>query len=616
MDIDWALSGWQAPPAPTSFNYYIDASHGNDANDGHTPETAWQTLKHLDQNNAFGPGTTIGLKRGEVWREDLMLNSSGATNAPITVGAYGDGAAPRVTGGTVLGGWSLAGLDSAGKEIHSTQTGADPKILVSDGTALIREKSTDLTKLDFGEWLFKDQKVFVKQDGAAPSTPTPPATPGTDIVVSAAGTPTLNVYPHFKVLIDNAVIGEGTANSAAPKDYAFKANVAPDQPHKVQIAFDNDLWANGQDRNLTVNAVKINGKSVAPTDPIVTYDRGVLDGKNVVSGRSLMDVNGTLVIAASKDFFPGTVASGTGTTTASGTAVANSHVYEIPARAGVIDLNGQHDVVVRDLKVDLGADMTIAAGGSNGITLMNLKVQDSTKIDHHGAIGFSNGSNAKILGLEIRGIVGTLPIYSWAYDNIEIAHTYVKSHDVGEENIVHLDGGIDPSEGYRLFHNVFDETGSNTTKHVVNVGQSTTSPHNGGGYVGYNIVRGGNGGLSVNNSGVAGAPLVVENNTVENYGKVTNNDWAGGFFSPGSGKQEHVLVKDNVFRNGVNGVALYDGTKSNMVFHNNLIDGMTGNGLFSNATISGEFVGNTIQNTAKAPIYVKATIPGQTWVVS
>jgi hypothetical protein len=89
-------------------NYYIDATTGNDNNDGLTPATAWKTLgkiRSYDSNPKFQPGDSILLKRGEVWREQLKLNnngSSGITGSPITIDAYGAGAKPIISGGVDL----------------------------------------------------------------------------------------------------------------------------------------------------------------------------------------------------------------------------------------------------------------------------------------------------------------------------------------------------------------------------------------------------------------------------------------------------------------------------------------------------------------------------------
>ncbi|TWA62002.1 endoglucanase [Azospirillum brasilense] len=135
--------------------------------------------------------------------------------------------------------------------------------------------------------------------------PTPPAPAGnTQVILNLQGNAAAGVNAHFNLLIDGKKVGEGMAGTSA-KDYAFSINATADQAHKVQIQYDNDATINGQDRNLLVNKISINGKSVLPTDSNVTYDKGALDGKDVVKGQSGMWWNGTLVVDADKSFFPG-----------------------------------------------------------------------------------------------------------------------------------------------------------------------------------------------------------------------------------------------------------------------------------------------------------------------
>ena len=166
------------------------------------------------------------------------------------------------------------------------------------------------------------------------------------IVVNASGTAAGGVSPHFKLLVDGAVVGEGTAGGDA-KDFSFDANVTADQAHKIQIQYDNDGAVDGQDRNLTVNAVTINGHKVAPTDPSVTYDKGALDGKDVVPGQANLWWNGTLAVAAPKEFFASTTAAAPPAPTNPGgtsdyPSVPASQIYYVDATDGN-DSNSGHD---------------------------------------------------------------------------------------------------------------------------------------------------------------------------------------------------------------------------------------------------------------------------------
>lgn len=79
-------------------SFYVDATGGDDSNDGLTTATAWQTLSQVNAS-AFQPGDSIYLKRGETWAETLTPPSNGMAAYPITFGAYGSGARPVINGG-------------------------------------------------------------------------------------------------------------------------------------------------------------------------------------------------------------------------------------------------------------------------------------------------------------------------------------------------------------------------------------------------------------------------------------------------------------------------------------------------------------------------------------
>jgi len=86
--------------------YYVDATTGNDNNSGTSPATAWKTIAKVN-NSYFNPGDSILFKRGEVWREQLNVPSSGSPSNPIIFGAYGSGNVSIISGADLITGWSL-----------------------------------------------------------------------------------------------------------------------------------------------------------------------------------------------------------------------------------------------------------------------------------------------------------------------------------------------------------------------------------------------------------------------------------------------------------------------------------------------------------------------------
>jgi parallel beta-helix repeat protein len=95
-----------------SATYYF-SSTGSDsrtaaqAQDSSTP---WQSINKLD-SLTLAPGDSALLKRGDVFRGGIVVKQSGTATQRITIGAYGTGGVPVVTGGVAIDGWTTyAGL--------------------------------------------------------------------------------------------------------------------------------------------------------------------------------------------------------------------------------------------------------------------------------------------------------------------------------------------------------------------------------------------------------------------------------------------------------------------------------------------------------------------------
>ena len=82
-----------------SNTYYVDATGGNDSNVGIATNSAWKTIAKVN-TSSFAAGDFILFKRGETWREPLVVPSSGSAGNPITFGAYGTGALPVLMAST------------------------------------------------------------------------------------------------------------------------------------------------------------------------------------------------------------------------------------------------------------------------------------------------------------------------------------------------------------------------------------------------------------------------------------------------------------------------------------------------------------------------------------
>jgi hypothetical protein len=92
-------------------DYYVNATTGNDGNAGTSPATAWQTIIKV-KTESFNPGDNIYFERGEAWRSQLTVPSSGNSTDPLTFRAYGSGEKPIISGANNLTDGSLTWIAS------------------------------------------------------------------------------------------------------------------------------------------------------------------------------------------------------------------------------------------------------------------------------------------------------------------------------------------------------------------------------------------------------------------------------------------------------------------------------------------------------------------------
>lgn len=87
--------GWAA-------THYVDSAMGNDVtHDGLWEDRAWQSVARVNAQS-FSPGDRILFRRGGIWRETLVVPSSGDEGKDITFGAYSRGDAPIISGADVI----------------------------------------------------------------------------------------------------------------------------------------------------------------------------------------------------------------------------------------------------------------------------------------------------------------------------------------------------------------------------------------------------------------------------------------------------------------------------------------------------------------------------------
>jgi len=103
-------------PLAHAADYYVSNS-GNDQDSGISTGSPWQTIVKVN-SMTFSPGDTISFNAGDVWRETLIVPSSGSSGNPITFTRYGSGSNPTIYRTEIFNSWELPGGDYTANNIY------------------------------------------------------------------------------------------------------------------------------------------------------------------------------------------------------------------------------------------------------------------------------------------------------------------------------------------------------------------------------------------------------------------------------------------------------------------------------------------------------------------
>ncbi|KAB2966259.1 carbohydrate-binding domain-containing protein [Zoogloea sp.] len=121
----------------------------------------------------------------------------------------------------------------------------------------------------------------------------------TTIIVSAKATLAVGVGAQMEVWLDGKRMGSVVVDSTTTKAYSFVTDLnISTEPSELDVLFTNDAVINGEDRNLIVSSVKLNGHEMKPSDSGVVLDKGggatAFDNKDVIPGQAGLYWNGAL----------------------------------------------------------------------------------------------------------------------------------------------------------------------------------------------------------------------------------------------------------------------------------------------------------------------------------
>ena len=125
--------------------YYVDSAAGG-GGDG-SIGTPWNTLASVEAA-VLAPGDSVKLKRGSIFREDLILNETGSLGNPITIEDYGAGLLPAISGANVIAGWT----NEAGNIWYATVPAYATHIVIFDGTLGNEKSSKAALAAEFDWW--------------------------------------------------------------------------------------------------------------------------------------------------------------------------------------------------------------------------------------------------------------------------------------------------------------------------------------------------------------------------------------------------------------------------------------------------------------------------------
>lgn len=152
--------------------YYVNATSGSDSDDGLTIDTAWQTIAKVNAAS-FSAADIVAFKRGELWREQLTVPSSGVAGAYIDIDAYGSGEDPIISGADLVTTWTVAV-----NNVYSASVAWSPNIVAEDGALLGQiawdtDIATTEPTMSAGTWSYDsgNNLLYVwSSDGADPDT--------------------------------------------------------------------------------------------------------------------------------------------------------------------------------------------------------------------------------------------------------------------------------------------------------------------------------------------------------------------------------------------------------------------------------------------------------------
>jgi len=446
--------------------YYV-ANAGDDACDG-TSQTigssgacAWKTIAHVNAQTFVGDDQIL-FNKGDTWREQLTVPSSGTSGHPITFGAYGNNGNPRpvINGSDVVTGWSL---DSAPilQQINGNGSTTDFVNLFATGVTKgafyfiagssysLKQLSVQM-KLNNGTPYHNPITVTINSDDG--TTHAPSTTLGTSDAYqpTVAGSDTFYTWNFTTgIALSNGVgywmVLNGTADNSNRALISTGTNGGVNSPYGVYtyngswIAWPGQSTRTAYMQLYSPVPANIYQASVSAQPKAVWID-GVSLGPPVSSLSNLTTQNqwywsgGVLYIYSTTDPSVG-------------------HSIEAAQRSYSVYINQVNYVILDGFELKNANDRTVYLRNCTNATLQNLKIHDAVNQGIIAGIGGGNHTiqNSEIYNSALNGAFGT-------GSAIQIQTTTLPS--LIQNNYIH-DIGISSVAGN---HAIYSESGGNTIR--------------------------------------------------------------------------------------------------------------------------------------------------------
>jgi hypothetical protein len=119
--------------------YYVSNS-GSDIANGLTTSTPFRTIQRIN-DTILSPGSRVLFKKGDTWRETLVVPSSGTFASYITFSSYGSGDKPKILGSEVITAWT----QKSGNVYGSNTAVDDPYAMTWDANIYFKETDGDIS---------------------------------------------------------------------------------------------------------------------------------------------------------------------------------------------------------------------------------------------------------------------------------------------------------------------------------------------------------------------------------------------------------------------------------------------------------------------------------------